>query len=357
MVMKLKNWIYSAGLAATIGTLGWAGSGFSPKPQPKKTQEVTVAFYNLENLFDCVDDPKINDEEFLPAGTNQWTEEKLKVKMANMAKVISKLGDDDGPEILGVCEVENKGVLERLIAEPALKKLGYGIVHHDSPDQRGIDVALLYKKKVFSPLYQKAYPVAFPENPDIDTRDILLVKGILDKSQEVTFVVNHWPSRRGGPEESSYKRERAATVLRGVVDSIFALDKYARLVMMGDFNDEPNNKSIAVVLGAASTPAQANMTHLYNTLYPIFEKGEYGTLMYNKEWDVFDQLIISQALMDTANLVQYVPGSAEVYRPDWMAVQDGDWKGAPKRTFLRKEFQPDGFSDHFPVYFRLSYQP
>lgn len=351
--MNISKGLYTWGLAGCLLAGGWMATGF--QSAPKKPSEITVAFYNLENLFDTEDDPKINDEEFLPGGTNEWTEEKLKVKLNNMAKAISQLGDADGPEILGVCEVENKGILERLLEEPALKKLGYGIAHHDSPDQRGIDVALLYKKKVFSPLYQKAFTVPFPENPDMATRDIFLVKGILDKSQEVTFVVNHWPSRRGGADESSYKRERAAEVLRKAVDSIFGLDKFARLVMMGDFNDEPSNKSVGVILGAASTPAQANMTHLYNTLYPIYEKGEYGTLMYNKEWDVFDQIIVSQALLDPENAVRYVDGSAEVYRPEWMAVPDGDWKGAPRRTFLRKEFQKDGFSDHFPVYIRLSY--
>lgn len=323
----------------------------------KYKKKVTVAFYNVENLFDTEDDPTINDNEFLPEGSYKWTEENLQVKLQNLARVISQLGDDDGPEILGLAEVENRGVIEMLVKSSALKKRGYQIIHHDSPDQRGIDVALIYKKKTFLPLYFKAYPVPFPENPDMKTRDILLVKGILDKEMEVTFVVNHWSSRRGGAETSSFKRERAAGILRAVVDSVQNLDPLANMVIMGDMNDEPNNRSVHAVLRAGKDSLEAVYMGLYNPMYALLECGE-GSLKYKGEWDMFDQIIVAAPMTITEKArLHYVPGSAAVYRPSWMAQTDteGDWKDAPRRSHISRKFHEDGFSDHFPVFIHLEY--
>lgn len=324
-------------------------------PKPDKAKLLTVAFYNMENLFDTEDDPKINDEEFLPGGANQWNQDRYKRKLANMAKVIAQLGDDDGPEILGMCEVENRKVLEDLIAQPALKKHGYGIIHANSPDQRGIDCALLYKTKRFNPLYQQSYTVPFPENKDLATRDILLVKGVVDKSVDVTFVVNHWPSRREGQEESAWKRERAATTLRTALDSIFKVDRTASLVLMGDFNDEPADKSIAQALKAGKDSVQAQSTLLYNCMAPIKAEGR-GTLKFKGGWNLFDQIIVSSALLHHKSLLRYTRGSANIYNPEWMRQTDeGDWKDAPKRTFIGKRYVEDGYSDHFPVYISIEH--
>lgn len=328
----------------------------NPKKEGKKGKKtVSIAFYNLENLFDTEDDPKTNDQEFLPEGSYKWTEDDLKVKIQNLGKVINELGDEDGPEILGVCEVENKAVLERLVQTKKLRKKGYEVVHKDSPDQRGIDCALVYKKKKFLPLYTKSYAVQFPENPDIKTRDIFLVKGILDKEIEVTFIVNHWSSRRGGSAESSYKRERAATILRSVVDSIQNLDPLANIVIMGDFNDEPGDKSVHDVLRTGKDSLEARYRNLFNCMYKLKEEGQ-GTLKFRGKFNLFDQMIISTAMTSPKARLRYVSCSAAIYNPKWMRVdKEGDWKDAPKRTHIRREFHADGFSDHFPVYIHLEY--
>jgi predicted extracellular nuclease len=344
----------TAALALALVVLTSAG----PRPYPAapdKAKSITIAFYNLENLFDTEDDPKIDDAEFLPTGANQWSPERYKRKLANMSKVIDQLGDEDGPEVLGVCEVENRKVLEDLVLTGNLKKKGYGIVHADSPDQRGIDCALIYKTKRFTPLYQHAYPVSFPENKDLATRDILLVKGILDKKMDVTFIVNHWPSRRDGQAESSWKRERAAATLRHVVDSILTLDPQANIIMMGDLNDDPADVSVSKTLRAGRDSVEAMATKLYNCMAPIKAEGR-GTLKYKGGWNLFDQMIVSSALLHPKSLMRYVRGSANIYNPDWMRQTDeGDWKDAPKRTFIGKRYVEDGYSDHFPVYISVEY--
>lgn len=351
----MKNWKIFLGIfLAVTGTVFL--TSVSPHPAPKDNS-LTVAFYNLENLFDTKDDPKTNDEEFLPEGSYEWTEARYLQKLEQMAKVIQYLGDDDGPEILGVCEIENRAVLEDLVATKALKKRGYGIAHSESPDQRGIDVALLYKEKRFMPLYQKAYNVPFPENEDIKTRDILLVKGILDKKIDVTFVVNHWPSRRGG-DESNWKRERAAQVLRHVLDSIITLDPYANIVMMGDFNDGPLDLSMNKVLMAAQDSIGALSTMAYNCMADLKKAGR-GTLKYKGEWNLFDQIVVSAPMIHPLGSMRYVKGSANIYNPEWMAQTEetGDWKDAPRRTYIGRKYVGDvGFSDHFPVYISLDYK-
>lgn len=325
-------------------------------PFPGKKTTVTVGFYNVENLFDLEDDPNKNDQEFLPGASYGWCQEHLDTKLENLATVISEMGDEDGPEILGLAEVENKAVVEMLCAHPLLKKHKYEVVHVESPDQRGIDCALMYKKKDFLPLYHKTYSVDMSDvNPDITTRDILLVKGLIGKEREVTLVVNHWSSRRGGAEKSEWKRERAATVLRHVLDSIQELDPQANVIIMGDFNDEPQNKSIRGVLKSGKDAQEANHTGLFNTFAKLKLDGN-GTLKYRGRWDLFDQIMVTFPMTRPEALLHYVDCSASIYNPKWMRVEkEGDWIDAPKRSHIRKQFYPDGYSDHFPVYIHLEY--
>lgn len=355
--MKTRKILWGYMVLVLLG-LGHAYAGGPKKADdtPGKGNVVTVAFYNMENLFDTEDDPAIDDAEFLPSGANAWTQERYKRKLANMAKVISQLGAEDGPDVLGMCEVENKKVLEDLIATPALKKRGYAIIHSNSPDQRGIDCALIYKAKRFTPLYQQAYTVPFPENKDLATRDILLVKGILDKKHDVSFVVNHWPSRRDGQQESSWKRERAAQTLRTAIDSILGMDPFANVVMMGDFNDEPLDISLHKTLKAGRDSVEACSTLLFNCMAGLKAEGR-GTLKFKGGWNLFDQMIVSTGMITKKSLLQYQKGSANIYNPDWMRQvnETGDWKDAPKRTFIGKKYMEDGFSDHFPVYINLVY--
>jgi predicted extracellular nuclease len=325
-------------------------AGNPPAPAPTT---VTVAFYNLENLFDTEDDPITNDADFLPNGANQWDEAKFRIKLDNMARVISQLGDEDGPELLGVCEVENRGVLEKLVATKALKKRGYDIVHIDSHDERGIDCALLYKKKRFLPLYSQNFPVALPDPKD-KTRDVLLVKGILDNKHDLTIMVNHWPSRRGGPEKSASARDAAAATVRHLVDSIQGLDPQASILIMGDLNDGPTDHSLKEVLKAAKDSTEAMTTLLYNPMHKLEEDG-FGTLKYKSEWDLFDQIIMSSAMLNHKAPLRYSSCSAGVYNPSWMRVPDGEYVDGPKRTYIGKNFKSDGFSDHFPVYLKVEY--
>jgi hypothetical protein len=351
--MKMSSMKKFSLLLAVVAAMGLRAFAGNPPAAPGPKTQLTVAFYNLENLFDIVDDPNTNDADFLPDGANKWDAAKLRVKIDNMARVIAQLGDEDGPELLGVCEVENRGVLEILVANKAIKKRGYEIVHIDSQDERGIDCALLYKKKRFLPLYSQAFQVKLPD-PNDKTRDVLLVKGIVDGKHDLTVMVNHWPSRRGGPEKSATARDAAATTVRHLVDSIQALDPQASIVIMGDLNDGPTDHSLRDVLKAGKDSTEAMTTFLYNPMHKLEEDG-FGTLKYKSEWDLFDQMIVSSIMLSGKAPLRYAPCSAGIYNPSWMRVPDGEYVDGPKRTYIGKNFKSDGFSDHFPVYLKLEY--
>lgn len=303
--------------------------------------QAIVGFYNLENLFDTVDDPKTIDEEFLPNGTNAWTEERYAIKLANMSKVIAQFA----PDILGVGEIENRKVLEDLVQHPNIAAKRYQIIHFDMDDARGVDVAMLYRTSVFKPFNIKKLPIKDPQDPTFKTRDILWVKGLC-MGDTLHVAVNHWPSRRGGKEDM---RLLAAQVLRKAVDSVLAVNPKANIVMLGDFNDDPNNRSIKKILLAGDDAQKKNT--LINTGEPTFKKG-YGSLAFNGAWNLFDQVIISSALTDKTGM-DYSPESFTVFAQRWMINENGKNKGMPKRTFSSGVFNPEGYSDHFPVFIVL----
>ncbi len=309
--------------------------------QTSAPSQAIVGFYNLENLFDTVDDPKTIDEEFLPNGANNWTDERYAIKLANMSNVIAQFY----PDILGVSEIENRKVLEDLVAHPNIASKRYQIIHFDMTDARGVDVAMLYRASVFKPFSIKKLVIKNPEDADFKTRDILWVKGLC-LGDTLHVAVNHWPSRRGGKEDM---RLMAAQVLRKAVDSVLAINPKANIVMLGDFNDDPNNRSIKKIL-IANDDAQKKNT-LINAGEPTFKKG-YGSLSFNGIWNLFDQIIISSALGDHVG-VDYVPETFTVFAQRWMYVEDGKYKGSPKRTFSGGVFNPEGYSDHFPVFILL----
>ncbi len=323
------------------------------KGSPKEPAPFTVAFYNVENLFDTIDDPKINDADFLPAGKYVWNSERLAIKLKNMAKVIAQLGDPNGPEILGLSEVENRQVLEMLVKQPAIKSGKYGIAHIDSPDERGIDVALIFKKKAFTMVSVKAYPVALASGDF--TRDVLLVKGMVMGKYPLHIMVNHWPSRRGGAAKSEPARMVAAKVVRMVTDSIRKADPTAAIVIMGDLNDDPDSPSLTKDLNASTTMEAATESFLMNVMAGIHDRNSHGSLLYDGKWNLFDQIIISHPLASGQNKMKYVDGSATVYQPEWLRIQEGRDKGAPLRTFEGNRFQNPGYSDHFPTFIRLNY--
>ena len=316
---------------------------FSSLQAQKK--EFTIAFYNVENLYDTINDPEIDDEEFLPQGKNKWNGERFSRKIDNLAKVIDSLGG--GPSILGLCEVENKYVLEELIRHPRLAAKGYGIVHRNSPDKRGIDVAMIYKLADFKPDGSTGLRVQLPGDSAYPTRDILLVNGKLN-GKPVHIFVNHWPSRRGGEEESKAKRMAAALVARASIDSIQKLDPKARIILMGDLNDQPSDASVSIGLKAEG---QDGKSDLLNLTAALAARGE-GSHSYKEAWNMLDNLVVSRNMADTKKGIRVVASSTAIYNPIWMHDKYSRHKGAPYRTYAGPKFI-GGYSDHYPVYFKV----
>ncbi len=331
---------------------------FSAKSQLSKDKEyqvATVAFYNLENLFDTIIDPDTNlilREDFTPDAPKHWNSERYYAKLKNMADVISQLGAElnpAGPQILGVAEIENKSVLEDLIKQKKLQKMNYGIVHYDSPDHRGIDVGLLYSKVRFQVLFSRPYRLK-TEDSTFTTRDLLYVKGVLDKTDTLHIMVAHWPSRRGGQKRSEPKRIEAAKLSRAVIDSILSVDKQAKVIFMGDLNDDPNNKSMTKYMKARPQKEQAVNGALFNPMQEFFKKG-IGTLAYRDNWNLFDQFVLTPGLLSN-DYSSYQFFKANVFNKEFLKQQEGAFKGYPKRTYVGTNYL-GGYSDHFPVYLFL----
>lgn len=324
--------------------------------QQKKEYKVnTVAFYNVENLFDYEDDPLIFDDDRTPEGKDHWTQEIYEAKLANMAKVIAEIGQDltgTSPALVGVSEVENRRVLEDLLNQEPLVNKDYGIVHFDSPDRRGIDVALLYKKKLFVPTHYKAYELVIYDDQDrskrIYTRDQLLVSGMLD-GEKISVIVNHWPSRSGGEERSRPKRLKAAQLNKKIIDSLFSEDPYAKIITMGDLNDDPVSPSVKEVLKAKGEREDLKIKDLYNPMEEMYKKGM-GTLAYRDAWNLFDQIIVSTELTKK-DYSSYRFYKAGIYNKSYLANPRGRYKGYPFRSFANG--YTGGYSDHFPVFIYL----
>lgn len=307
-----------------------------------------IVFYNLENLFDIYDDPVTRDEEFTPGADIPWTAERYELKMTNMAKVLQAVGEGDLPAIIGMCEVENRAVAEDLLSRNGLKEGNYILIHQDSPDERGIDVALAYREGVFRPTRYQAMPVSFVERPDDRTRDILYVSGVFKDAPNDTLhiFVNHWPSRWGGQLESEPGRLAAAAVLKKSVDSIFSSGPLARIIIMGDFNDEPYNKSIKDILGAGKDLEGNGPASLVNLMYPGFEREE-GSYYY-RDWDMIDQIIVSSALVTSEKGLALKGHEGKVFGPEWVMFRTSNGILRPNRTKGRDYY--GGYSDHLPVY-------
>ncbi|GAA0872960.1 endonuclease [Gangjinia marincola] len=332
--------------------------GFSSvQAQEKKTYRInTVAFYNVENLFDTIDDPVTFDDDRTPDGKDHWTEEIYQKKLTNMANVIADIGRDitkTTPAIVGLCEVENRKVVEDLINQPGLLEKDYGIVHFDSPDRRGIDVALIYQKRLFKPVQKSKHELLIYKSEDpedrVYTRDQLLVSGLLD-GEMMHFIVNHWPSRSGGEARSRYKREKAAKLNKQLIDSIQAKDPYAKIITMGDLNDDPTNNSVKRILGAQSSQKKVGLKGLYNPMAKMHRKG-LGTLAYRDSWNLFDQMIISDPFLKN-DYSSYRFYKAGIFNPNYLANPSGRYKGYPYRSFANGGWT-GGYSDHFPVYIYL----
>ncbi len=319
--------------------------------QKSDYKPVIIGFYNLENLFDTLDNPMVNDEEFTPNGPRNYNGTIYFDKLGKLATVISQMGievNPDGPAILGVAEVENDTVLHDLVNQQLIEKRKYKIIHYDSKDARGVDVGLLYNPKYFTPEASDKLYVQLPGGAKdaYYTRDILWVKGKLD-GETVHIYVNHWPSRVGGEKRSEPGRLAAAQVCKNHIDSIAKTEPNAKVVIMGDLNDDPVNESVTRVIGAKAAAGDVIKGGFYNPWTELYKKGT-GTLAYQDAWGLFDQIIISYPWLkkEQTGLFFY---QQHIFFKEYLVENRGRYKGYPMRTWDGNTYR-GGYSDHFPTY-------
>lgn len=305
----------------------------------------TIAFYNLENLFDIYNDASKFDDDFLPRSEKRWTKKRYDRKLLKLGEVIAKIGYDESrthPSIVGLAEVENKNVIRDLIQSHHLSEFDYDFVHYNSQDERGIDVALLYDKTVFEVKNSKTYSIYLEDEIGEQdyTRDILLVSGILH-SELIHCIVNHWPSRREGEKESKHKRLKAAKKVLEIMSDIRRTDQDAKILVMGDFNDNPGNDSIKFL---------AEEGHLFNPMETLISYSR-GTLNHNFQWNLFDQILFTTNFFETENNTLKFD-EANIFDEKFLTQYKGKFKGQPFRTFVGRKYK-GGYSDHFPVYLHL----
>ncbi|TBV28442.1 endonuclease [Meridianimaribacter sp. CL38] len=307
--------------------------------------QYTIAFYNIENLFDIHNDPFTNDDDFLPTSDKRWTQKKYDRKIYKIGSVISQIGTDENttpPAIVGLAEVENKRVLKDLLASKDLQSINYDYVHYNSLDERGIDVALIYNKDVFTVNSSETFNIFITDGDgEIDfTRDVLLVSGMLG-GEEIHIIVNHWPSRREGEKASSYKRVLAAQKNIEVVNRLKQDNPNSKIIVMGDFNDNPDDDSVEELVAGAN---------LYNPMQNL-RSIDKGSLNHDFNWNVFDQIMVSINFLETKpNTLKF--SDANIFDSKFLTQYNGKYKGQPYRTFVGKKYK-GGFSDHFPVFIEL----
>jgi hypothetical protein len=315
-------------------------------------QVACVGFYNVENLFDTINTPDVNDTDFTPTGTNKWDSKKYYEKLDRLAEVISLMGADytpDGPAILGLAEVENREVIFDLTQHARIKARGYQIVHYDSPDKRGIDVALIYQPKYFTVESSSTHTLVIPGRDNFFTRDMLLVSGQF-MGERMHFIVAHWPSRRGGEKRSSPFREAAGLLAKNIIDSIsLAEGPNAKVVFMGDLNDDPINKSVKVNMKSKGDIMKVVPGTMFNPFEELYRKG-IGTLAWQDAWNLFDQIMMTPAYVLNKEGFHFY--KAVVFNKPFLAQKEGRFKGYPWRSFAGGAYI-GGYSDHFPTYILL----
>lgn len=351
----MKKHSFKLILIALLMLCAGATDCFAQKQDSKKYVVRGVAFYNLENLFDTINNNGKYDLEFSPQGARQWNGTKYRSKLANLARCIGSMTTSttpNGPAVIGVSEIENRSVLEDLVkavdeylVSNGKKPWQLQIVHHDSPDRRGVDVGMLYNPRQFRVLgvSNARLDIGYP------TRDQLCVNGVL-AGDTINVIVNHWPSRLGGQEKSSPNREAAAALCKKTAEDIWALNPSQPVIIMGDLNDDPQDKSCAKVLGAKRDQEDTEMFGFYNPFWRVLDKG-IGTLAYKSSWNLFDQIIVSGQLVEKnkdekSNKLEY--WKCQVLNFDFLKDTKGTREGYPLRTFAAGVFL-NGYSDHFPT--------
>ena len=344
----MKKRLIFTGLLALL----FAACCFAQKPYK-------VVFYNLENFFDTINDPEVNDDEFTPEGPKKWNSVKYAKKLGNTEKVLFDIAgiDKDYPIVIGVSEVENRSVLEDIIATPKMAPGNYRISHYDSPEARGVDVAFMYRPDVFKLEGSAPIRTQIPSLPNFKTRDISTMWGTID-GEPFFFMVAHWPSRLGGKEASAPKRLAAAKQVKHIVDSVTAANPATKVVVMGDLNDDATDDSIVEGLRAKGKIKEVGKGDMFNPFISLLKAG-YGTLAYRDEWNLFDNIIVSDNLAtgSTGELKIRPVGDTKFYggifRRPYMIQKEGQYKGYPLRTFVGNNFQ-GGFSDHLPAYIYIA---
>jgi endonuclease/exonuclease/phosphatase family metal-dependent hydrolase len=306
-------------------------------------------FYNVENLFDPFKDSLTNDGEFTSQGTRYWTWNRMTQKLNNIYRVVTAVGEWDLPAIVGFCEVENSFVMYQLINKTPLSKFDYKLVHKESPDSRGIDVALIYRPDRFMLEEKRFFRVVNPDDPDRKTRDVLYARGILGKLDTLHVFVNHWPSKFGGELASEPGRIAAGRLVREKVDSIRIFSPDARIIIMGDFNDGPNSAPITEALKAVPPTPPYSPKGLYN-LHHKFEGQGIGTIKFQGAWEVIDMMIVSKSLLDKSHPIYLNPDGGMIFQADFLIEPDVNFFGIkPFRTYIGFKYH-GGFSDHFPIF-------
>ena len=314
--------------------------------------EYSLLFYNTENFFDVENDSTANDEDFLLNAKRNWNRARFYLKTEHLAKVILATGKWNAPLLVGLCEIENREVLETLVRAEPLSKYQYKIIQKDSPDLRGIDVALLYRPDFFRPLNYEALRVSDPENKNFRTRDILKVEGILNDCDTIVMFVNHWPSRFGGVMETEKYRNLAAQTLRQAIDRCFSNNPKAKINCMGDFNDTPSDGSLQTVAGENTFNTSAASKHLIN-LSSEWASAHIQTIKNKFQWQTFDQIMVSEGVSHPTSCM--TNGRAEIFSAGFLLEKDVKYGGLkPRRTYVGFKYN-NGFSDHLPVVFRFSF--
>ena len=341
VVLTLVILIISVLISVIVNS--FAGAGYNKK------RNLTVVFYNVENLFDTENNSGSNDGEFTPKSEKMWTEGRYHKKLEDISKVLSSVNKNELPEIIGLCEIENRKVLDDLVKTNLLARGKYEIVHFESPDFRGIDCAMIYRPDEFTVIKSIPVNVSFADDPEYTTRDILYVKGETNNREEFHIFVNHWPSRIGGLEQTEPKRIALARILKSKIDSVQNLNRKANIIVIGDMNDEPSNKSLNEVLEAKSP--EVKNAELVNLMFPD-HKNKKGSYNYRGNWNMLDNIIVTSGLLDNKGF-QIVEKQGFVFSETWMEFKDKNNGITPNRTYGGPNYY-GGVSDHFPVFIELS---
>ena len=342
-------------LYLTLALFLWSQTGWSQKPylasesfdpSPRGDERVRLAFYNVENLFDYFDDSLKIDEAFLPRGENYWTKARYTIKQNNLAKTIIAMGGWEAPELIGLCEIENRYVLESLTKFTQLKSIGYEIIHKDSRDARGIDVAAIYRPDKLKLLNFEFYELNFPFDSTSRTRDILHAIMELPNQDTLHFFVNHWPSKFGGEFETQPSRMFAAQFVRNKADSLLSINPNALIVITGDFNDEPEEESMTIGLGINTDLKNIRSNDLFNLMYDI--RYVTGTHSFQNKWGVLDQFVVSGSLLKKNSRTLVYQRAAQVFDMDFLIMEGATGARRPFRTYQGPKYI-GGYSDHLPI--------